>query len=129
MLALEGADFIRTAYQELLGRAADASGLEHYLERVRVGVGKRRVLAEIASSAEARPLVAASPALHALIRTEGVRRRLSFKSVLRRARPAPAASRAGKAYVPPVASDLTAAELAIHRRLVQALATPDDRAR
>ena len=129
ILALDGADFIRAAYQDLLGRPADANGLEYYLGRVRSGVRKSRILAEIASSAEARPVVAASPALKALIRSEGVRRRLSFKGVLRRARPAPVASRAGQAYAPPLASDLTSAELAIHRRLAQALATPDDRAR
>lgn len=54
VLALEGLDFIEAAYAFALGRPADPSGLRNYLQQLRTGAPKTRVLGELQSSAEGR---------------------------------------------------------------------------
>lgn len=133
LLARDQAEFVREAYQILLQRPADGAGLAFYLDRLRSGATKQRVLAELASSKEAAPVFQSSVALQELVRLQGVRRRLSLRRLLRRIAPGrrPAiltVEQPGGSYSLPVGSDLTIAERAIHRRLSQAIAMPDEEA-
>lgn len=52
LLGLSGADFVKAAYDLLLGRAADPSGLTHYVTRLQDGASRTQVLVDIASSEE-----------------------------------------------------------------------------
>jgi hypothetical protein len=52
LLALHGEDFVRTAYQVLLGREADDAGLAHYGKRLAAGEGKQAVVFALAESPE-----------------------------------------------------------------------------
>jgi GT2 family glycosyltransferase len=54
LLHLEDQAFVEQAYVEALGRASDAAGLKNYLERIRGGVSKAQVLAELRDSDEGR---------------------------------------------------------------------------
>ncbi|MGQ0484084.1 MAG: FkbM family methyltransferase [Hyphomicrobiales bacterium] len=54
LLARHDETFVRSAYQTLLGRDADAEGLGHYLGLLRAGVSKTRLLAQLRLSAEGR---------------------------------------------------------------------------
>jgi hypothetical protein len=50
---LENEAFLEQAYQTLLGRTADASGLKDYLYRLNAGATRGQILKELANSAEA----------------------------------------------------------------------------
>ena len=54
LLALHDARFVRAAYLCILGRPADPGGFSNYLERVRSGVPKVRILQELVQSEEGR---------------------------------------------------------------------------
>ena len=56
LLALHDEEFVDVAYQVILGRKADSSGKAHYLDRVRTGGSRHRVVAELALSDEARAI-------------------------------------------------------------------------
>ncbi len=64
--------FLRTAYVTLLGRAADAAGTRDYLARLKSGVGRKQVWAEISTSEEAqRHLTRRAPATHSVAPASG----------------------------------------------------------
>jgi Domain of unknown function (DUF4214) len=67
LLELNDAAFIEGAYQALLGRAADPEGKRYYLERLRAGYEKSGIIAQIAMSAEMRPMKKVSPVLDEII--------------------------------------------------------------
>lgn len=54
LLRMEEGAFIDAAYRALLGRAADAEGRKHYVQRMRRGDSRLRVLAELHRSPEGR---------------------------------------------------------------------------
>lgn len=54
LLALYDSDFVRTAYQTILGREADIAGLAHFTERLRNGAAKIDILGGIRNSEEGR---------------------------------------------------------------------------
>lgn len=54
LLALHDTQFVQMAYLVLLGRTADAEGLTYYLTRLRNGVDKSQIVAEMKFSAEGR---------------------------------------------------------------------------
>jgi len=54
ILALEGAEFVRAAYREILRRSPDPGGFVAYLERLRGGTTKEQVLSELQQSPEAK---------------------------------------------------------------------------
>lgn len=54
LFSFDGADFIEAAYQCLLGRTPDASGLRYYLGRLALGYSKESVIEQIALSNECR---------------------------------------------------------------------------
>jgi len=53
LLLLDGDRFIRSAYRLILGRAADPSGLDHYLARLDQGDEKVNIILSLLSSSEA----------------------------------------------------------------------------
>jgi len=75
LLGLHGEVFVQCAYLAMLGREADAEGLQYYATRLATGVSALQVLGEIAASPEyalrARPLA-------------GLTQRLAFEASLRR---------------------------------------------
>jgi hypothetical protein len=54
LLALDDTEFVQQAYRLLLGRDSDEVGLGHYVQRLRDGEDKRRLIADLASSDEGR---------------------------------------------------------------------------
>jgi hypothetical protein len=52
VLALDGAEFLGRAYVAMLGRPVDPEGFRNYEAKLRSGVSKRAILAELASSTE-----------------------------------------------------------------------------
>ena len=66
LLALHDESFVRSAYLTLLGRQADPTGFAYYLARLRHGVAKGRIVAEIARSPEGRKRIVQLPGLRAL---------------------------------------------------------------
>jgi hypothetical protein len=66
LLALDDLAFIDCAYKSLLKRAPDAVGLSHYLQLIRSGAAKMRVVSKLFFSAEGRK---AAPSLRGLRRT------------------------------------------------------------
>ena len=149
-------DFVEGVYAALLRRNADKEGLEFYVGRLRAGMRKEQLLAEIASSIEATPTVTSSPAVQDLLRRERRHRNRVVRKLLewtgriepdnaltRRLRAIennldagisgfPGGGRNGQqsgGYAGAAGSDLTPAEAALHRRLCQALNNPDERAR
>ena len=54
LLARKDLDFICAAYQVLLGRSPDLPGCAHYLQAIRAGVSRSRILVQLARSAERR---------------------------------------------------------------------------
>lgn len=54
LLCYHDEDFVRAAYVALLGRAADADGLQHYVSKLRIGADRREILAALYGSAEAK---------------------------------------------------------------------------
>ena len=54
LMDLSDEDFVDAAYRRVLGRGPDDGGRSHYLERLRSGKAKARILKELASSQEAR---------------------------------------------------------------------------
>jgi Domain of unknown function (DUF4214) len=63
LLELDDVDFIDCAYKTLLGRAPDATGLRNYLQLLRSGASKMRVVARICFSTEGRRRFPALPGL------------------------------------------------------------------
>ena len=57
LMELHDGAFVKEAYQVLLGRAADPEGMRNYVDRLRVGDSKERIIAQIAASAEAKKRV------------------------------------------------------------------------
>lgn len=47
LLALDGAEFVRQAYQSVLGREADPTGLRHYVQRLEEGTSRSQLLADL----------------------------------------------------------------------------------
>ncbi|MDP2368657.1 DUF4214 domain-containing protein [Rhodoferax sp.] len=47
LLALDGAEFVRQAYQSVLGREADPTGLRDYVQRLEEGTSRSQLLADL----------------------------------------------------------------------------------
>jgi hypothetical protein len=54
LLAFDDVAFVDCAYKTLLGRAPDADGLDHYVQLIRSGASKARIVAALCLSAEGR---------------------------------------------------------------------------
>ncbi len=52
LISLHDQDFVQSAYQILLGRAPDPEGLHYYLTRIRKGISKEEILAQLGQSSE-----------------------------------------------------------------------------
>jgi len=76
--------FVRLAYQVLLGRQVDDDGLTNYLAQLRSGADKCSVLIEIASSLEGRRLQIQVPGLDKLLAAPRPRRSSSLVRFLQR---------------------------------------------
>lgn len=63
LLALDDIAFIDCAYKTLLRRAPDAVGLAHYLQLIRSGASKRRIISQLCLSAEGRKSAFSLPGL------------------------------------------------------------------
>jgi len=70
LLALDGPDFIRSAYRLLLGREVDANGLDHFRKRLLNGADRAAVLYDLARSKEGRAFRANLPGLPKLLRRQ-----------------------------------------------------------
>jgi hypothetical protein len=68
LLGQDGQAFIHCAYQTLLGRDHDAEGLNYYLARLRTGIPKIQILAQLRRSDEGKAHAANLPRLDAAIR-------------------------------------------------------------
>ena len=68
LLALHDQNFILAAYQTLLGRAPDATGLEYYLKRLRSGIAKIQILAQLRLCTESKQHIASLPDLDIAIK-------------------------------------------------------------
>ena len=55
LLSYDDERFIHSAYHTLLNRAPDAEGMRYYLARVRTGISKVEILAQLSSGAEGKP--------------------------------------------------------------------------
>lgn len=67
LLAHHDQQFVRCAYQTLLGRAPDSEGFGYYLGRLRTGISKIRLLKQIRFSVEGKAHAAELPGLEASI--------------------------------------------------------------
>jgi Membrane-bound metallopeptidase len=67
LIAHHDQQFVRCAYQTLLGRAPDSEGLGYYLGRLRTGISKIRLLKQIRFSVEGKTHAAELPGLDAAI--------------------------------------------------------------
>lgn len=70
LLSFEDQEFIRNAYQALLGRASDAGGFGYYLARLRAGVSKVEILGQIHGSVEGKKYAVEIPGLDKAIRRQ-----------------------------------------------------------
>jgi hypothetical protein len=68
LLALDDAAFIHAAYNALFRRAPDSSGLDHYLQLLRSGTSKMRIVWYLSRSAEGRKAASSLPGLRRAIR-------------------------------------------------------------
>jgi FkbM family methyltransferase len=68
LLACHDQYFIHCAYQTLLGRAPDSEGLRYYLGRLRSGISKVQILAQLKNSSEGKAHGATLPNLDRSIR-------------------------------------------------------------
>jgi FkbM family methyltransferase len=68
LLAHHDQQFVRCAYQTLLGRIPDSEGLGYYLGRVRTGISRIHILAQIRFSVEGKAHAVNLPGLNAAIR-------------------------------------------------------------
>lgn len=67
LLSRHDEDFILSSYQTLLGRQPDSKGLDYYLGRLRRGISKHQIVAQLAVSAECRARNVKLPGLDAVI--------------------------------------------------------------
>jgi len=74
LLSLYDEDFVRCAYQTILGRDPDRSGLENYLRQVRRGIAKQQIVAELALSPEGKRCSIDVPGLREAIAVYAKRR-------------------------------------------------------
>ena len=65
LLSYHDEEFIHGAYQTLLGRAPDSDGMQYYLGRIRNGISKLEIVAQLVSSDEGKRYRAQIPGLHA----------------------------------------------------------------
>lgn len=68
LLARHDQAFVIDAYKTLLGRNPDPEGMQYYLGRVRAGISKIKILAQLRISAEGKAYAANFPALDVAIR-------------------------------------------------------------
>jgi hypothetical protein len=68
LLETSSDNFLPYAFQQLTGRAPDFIGLLHYARRLHRGLSRLLILAELASSAEARAWGVSSPELELVVR-------------------------------------------------------------
>ncbi|RAQ03259.1 hypothetical protein DPR02_29750 [Burkholderia cepacia] len=76
--------FVTVAYQTLLRRAPDAEGMRYYLNRVRTGVSKTEVIAQLCLSAEGKAARVALPGLDELLQAHKRRKLWSPRSWFQR---------------------------------------------
>lgn len=67
LLALHDQPFIECAYQTILGRAPDLEGLRFYLGRLRTGISRLHIVAELALSQEGKGRKIKLPGLHGAV--------------------------------------------------------------
>jgi FkbM family methyltransferase len=67
LLDFDGEAFVFAVYERVLGREPDPTGFSYYMDRLRRGFSRESVIAQVASSAEARARIIALPGLDALI--------------------------------------------------------------
>ncbi len=67
LLMLDGVEFVRSAYREVLGREADATGLSDYTTRLSSGTSKQQLLADLRCDPEGRAFAAPLPGLDDLV--------------------------------------------------------------
>lgn len=84
LVALDGMQFVRTAYATVLRREADAGGLAAYLEQLRQGVHKGVLLAAMVDSDEGRRAGSNLPGLQALVEAHRPRRQSLLRRALRK---------------------------------------------
>lgn len=68
LLQLDGVDFVRAAYREVLGREADPSGLRDYVTRLSAGTSRQQLLADLRCDPEGQAHGALLPGLDELVR-------------------------------------------------------------
>lgn len=68
LLRMEGADFVSQAYRSILGRDADATGLREYATRLKTGLDKRQLIADMRCDPEGQGYAAQLPGVDDLVR-------------------------------------------------------------
>lgn len=68
LLALDGVDFVRSAYRAILGREADLGGLRDYTTRLAAGTPKQQLLADLRCDPEGRAFAVPLAGLDELVR-------------------------------------------------------------
>jgi hypothetical protein len=81
MLELSGTNFVEQAYLHILGRHADAAGLTHYADRLRIGDPKKLVLYHLLTSEEGRIRADRVPYLRRL--TDALRHEVGVFGIVR----------------------------------------------
>lgn len=85
LLLLDDEPFVRAAYQTLLGRPVDDSGLRNYIGQVRRGVAKEEIITELVRSPEGRARgLDATPGLQPLLTAQEHQLRCRWCRVIRR---------------------------------------------
>ena len=69
LLELYDAEFVKAAYEAILGRMVDPGGLDNYVAQLRAGTPKAQIIAELAQSPEASLRSIELPGLRETIRT------------------------------------------------------------
>lgn len=86
LLALHDQDFIECAYLSLLGRPADDEGLVFYLDRLRMGISKLEILAQLRFSKEGKVPQAAVSGLDSAMRNQSWKQMHWFRQLSRHCR-------------------------------------------
>lgn len=68
LLMLDGVDFVRAAYREILGRPVDPAGLRDYTAKLSSGVAKEQILADLRSDPEGQAFGSSLEGLDQLVR-------------------------------------------------------------
>lgn len=124
LLRLEGPDFLRAAYRQLLEREPDASGMAHYQDQLQRGISKSEILEQICSGQEYARAQGRVDGLQRHLSRYRLKRRLTRAMFGRTATPAPAAAATPSAAALPAPSTPSVAPAPVQPAAAEPAALP-----